>query len=60
MFEKENEKDLVCETVVWSLADRVRNLVEKNDPVCQTVIWSLNIKCSVFVFCSRSVIKFWM
>ncbi len=32
-------KNPVRETVVRSLADRVKNLIEKkNDPVCQTVI----------------------
>ncbi len=38
---KKNEKKPVCEIVVWSLADRIKNLIEKNDPVCHTVIWSL-------------------
>ncbi len=28
-------------TVVWPLADRVENLIEKNDPVCQTAVWPL-------------------
>ncbi len=32
---KKKDKIPVCETVVWSLADRVENLIEKNDPVCQ-------------------------
>ncbi len=35
------EKNPVCGTVVWPLADQVKNLLEKNDPVCQTVIWPL-------------------
>ncbi len=29
---KKNEKNPVCETVVWSLADRVKNLIEKTWP----------------------------
>ncbi len=29
---KKNEKNPVCETVVWSLADRVNNLIEKKWP----------------------------
>ncbi len=29
---KKNEKNPVCETVVWSLADRVKNLIEKKLP----------------------------
>ncbi len=29
---KKNEKNLVCETVVWSLADWVKNLIEKKWP----------------------------
>ncbi len=34
--------DLVWLMVVWSLADWVKNLIEKkNDPVSRTVIWSL-------------------
>ncbi len=32
VFEKKNEKNPVCETVVWSLADRVKNLNEKKWP----------------------------
>ncbi len=40
-FKKKNEKNLVCETVVWALADRVKNLIEKNDSVCQTAVWPL-------------------
>ncbi len=40
-FEEKNEKNPVCETVIWSLEDQVKNLIEKNDPVCQTVMQSL-------------------
>ncbi len=29
LFEKKNEKKQVCETVVWSLAGWVKNLIEK-------------------------------
>ncbi len=29
---KKNEKNPVCETVVWSLADRVKNPIEKKWP----------------------------
>ncbi len=29
---KKSEKNLVCETVVWPLADRVKNLIEKKWP----------------------------
>ncbi len=32
VFEKKNEKNTVCETVVWSLADQVKNLIEKKWP----------------------------
>ncbi len=35
------EKDPLCETVVWPLVDRVKNLILKNDPICQTVAWPL-------------------
>ncbi len=29
MFEKKNVRNPFCETVVWSLADRAKNLIEK-------------------------------
>ncbi len=29
VWKKKNEKNPVCETVVWSLADRVKNLIKK-------------------------------
>ncbi len=32
VFEKKEWKTLVCETVVWLLADRVKNLIEKKWP----------------------------
>ncbi len=32
MCSKENEKTPICETVVWSLADWVKKLIEKNWP----------------------------
>ncbi len=41
MSQKKKWKNLVCETMVRSVVDRVKNLIEKKDPVCQTVIWSL-------------------
>ncbi len=28
-LKKKNEKNPVCETLVWSLADQVKNLIEK-------------------------------
>ncbi len=38
---KKNLKNPVCENVVLPLANRVKNLIEKNDPVCQTALWPL-------------------
>ncbi len=32
VLEKKNYKNTVCETVVWSLADWVKNLIEKKWP----------------------------
>ncbi len=32
VFEKKNENNPVCETLVWSLADQVKNLIEKKWP----------------------------
>ncbi len=40
-LEKKNEKNPVCETILWSLADRIKNLILKNNLVYQTAIWSL-------------------
>ncbi len=31
-FKKKNEKNPACETVVWPLVDRVKNLIEKKWP----------------------------
>ncbi len=31
-FKENNEKNPVCETLVWPLADRVKNLIEKKWP----------------------------
>ncbi len=34
-------KNPVCESVVYPLADCVKNLIEKTDSVCQTAVWPL-------------------
>ncbi len=46
---KKTGKNPVCGTVVWPLADRVKNLIEKNDPVCQTAVWPLAWEMCVIV-----------
>ncbi len=55
VFEKKkNEKNLVCETVVWSLVDQIKNLIEKkwpglskSDMVTGGLIMSYNVQKAV-------------
>ncbi len=39
---KKNIKNPVCETMVWSLVDRVKNLIEKNSAV-RVRTWTVNV-----------------
>ncbi len=57
---KKNEKNPVCETVIWPLAYRIENLIEKKmkkNLVCETVIWSLANKVENLI--ERKMKKNW-